>query len=150
MFRHHNLHTIVISGQNILTRSLFLITEDVGLWQHCWVWSISLPSPLHHDRQKPLHQPEPATSQIYDVPWWIFFFFTKIWGRWKYLRVWWVHGGGKRQGWWGTYPLHVVFTKVVSPPWSVLVHREGLRGREAGFIPHLLRIPATTGGSRTV
>lgn len=54
----------------------------------------------------------------------------------NYLKIWWAHGGVERKGRWGTYPLHVVFTKVVSPPWSVLVYREGLRGRETGFIPH--------------
>lgn len=43
-----------------------------------------------------------------------------------------------------------MFTKVVSPPWSVLVHKEGLRERETGFLPHLLLTPATSDGSRTV
>ncbi len=75
---------------------------------------------------------------------------TNIWERWKKLNVWWAHGGVKRKGWWGTYPLHVVFTKVVSPPWSVLVYREGLRGRETGLVPHLLHTPATSDRSRTV
>lgn len=45
--------------------------------------------------------------------------------------MWWAHGWVKTKGCWGTYPFHVVFTKVVSPPWSVLVQREGLRrGRQ--------------------
>lgn len=56
----------------------------------------------------------------------------------------------RRKGWWGTYPLHVVSTKVAIPPWSVLVHSEGLRGRETGLIPHLLHTPATSDGSRTI
>lgn len=58
--------------------------------------------------------------------------------RWKYLNVWWARGGVKRKGRWGTYPL-----QEVSTPWSVLVYSEGLRGRETGFIPHLLHTPAT-------
>lgn len=42
---------------------------------------------------------------------------TEIWARWRYLNVWWAHGGVKRKGRWGTYPLRVVFTKspLISP-----------------------------------
>lgn len=57
---------------------------------------------------------------------------SKIWARWN---AWWAHGGVERKGRWGTYPLRAVFTKVVSPPWAVLVRREGQSGRETGFIP---------------
>lgn len=32
------------------------------------------------------------------------------------LNEWWAHGGVKRKGRWGTYPLQDVFTKVASPP----------------------------------
>lgn len=48
------------------------------------------------------------------------------------MDVWWACGV-RTKGWRGTYPLHVVFTKVVSPPWSVLVHWEGLRERDSSL-----------------
>lgn len=69
---------------------------------------------------------------------------TEIWARWRYLNVWWARGRER-----GVEVLTPFVLFLQSPPWSVLVHREGLRGRETGFIPHLLRTPATSDGSRT-
>jgi len=108
--------------------------------------------PPNHDGGKPSHRPRPNSI----AEWQCAGFLKK--GR-RYSFDWYEHDGStwmygelmeelREKGRWGTYPRQVVFTKVVSSPWSVLVYSEGLRGRETGFIPHLLHTPARSDGSR--
>lgn len=117
----------------------------MGLWQHCW--SISLPSTLHHEREAILSS---ITQENIVLGSFVLNKYKNIAAQRQNLTVGWACEGVKTKGCCGTYPLQVVFTKVVSSPGSVLVQREGLRERETGFLPHLLLTPATSDGSRTV